>query len=222
MPDDAVAQGEVTSDVIEQETDANTTSPTPTQGTADWDSDDNPHKRRAQDLERQFNGLRGNFQQLNAERQELVKSQNTLAEELAGLRAQYEGRTPEEIESAKSSIRAQARLIAERQAIVNKEQQLAEMAQQQEAIARVLAIEDLARRYGVDKADLEDSSSFKDAERIAKILSKSTRKATLDNRRESKVDAVEGGGSGGTSWNNLTSMEKIRRGVEAEIRKSRS
>lgn len=182
QPDYETAEDAVLDDQVEdsavEETDLDGNAGT---DSFDWDSDENPYKSR-------FAGLQASVQREVEQRQQLEN-------ELAQLRLQSAYQQINELPEEDRTAALQQFFIA--QQLQQRERQLTQREQQNEAIAREAFITQLSQKYGVPRAKLERYSNPDDMEAYAQDVAEERRKARRarekQQRTSGQADRFEGG-----------------------------
>ncbi|GEM_PF-6736792 len=156
-------------------------------GTAQWDSDDNPYKRQAQEMELRFKGLQGTVQRLTEQQKELLKGKE--AEEEARFETELEGMTVTEAQLAREARAAKKEAAAARA-------RLAELDPVAQAAAKQQAALFLAQKYGIRPDVLMEHDNPFAMEAFAKGAAAA--RAQLVKKSPGAVESSSSPGSGGT------------------------
>ncbi len=171
---------------------ADSSAPSGTTPTIDWEAEANPYKP----FKRQYEGLQGNFKTQRQQLDQLLAERPQVVEALAVAQAKAEGRSDEEVESIKRTVQAEAAQVQQQTILRSILEQLA-------PVAKEKVLRDIAKEYGVDPTALDEASTADEAVGIAKALAKVTRKETIQQRQISGADKVEGGGGAPRSFKDI-------------------
>ncbi len=184
---------------VQQATDSETSS-------QNWDDESNPYKAK-------YIGIQGNFKQVHQENQTLRQQTMQMQQELALVKAQMEGRSPEEIAQIRQGFQ-QAGQVEQLLGMMAQEVEQAQQIKQVAApAAKQMVLNAIAEQYGVDAAELADAETPQQAEFYARKMATKQRTQNLQQRRDAGVDVAEHAGGGGTNWDKMSPSEKIAYGV---------
>lgn len=192
------------------ETPAESAQPASQPTETDWNSDENPYRQ-------QYTGLQGVFKQT---RQEVEGLRQQLLEQIkanALLQAHSQGATPEELKTLAAGHDEKVKLAQAVQLLAERESQNMNMMQGLEPVYKRIAIENIAKQFGVSPDELMDAPTPDAAIYTAQKLSKSGKtRGNFQERKESGVDKAGSAGSG-LVIRRMTSDEYFEAGLKEEL-----
>ncbi len=172
----------------------------------DWEHEGNPYRAK-------YTGLQGNFKQVHQQNQQLSQQTRELQQELALVRAQMEGRSPEEIAQIRQGFQQQSQVEQLLGMMAQEVEQAQQIKQVAAPVAKQMVLNAIAKQYGVDAAELADAETPQQAEFYARKMATKQRTQNLQQRKDAGVDVAEHAGGGGTNWDKMSPSEKIAYGV---------
>lgn len=193
----------------EGETPAETAQPEIAQPGTEKPSDDNTWRE-------QYTGLQGVFKQTKAQADQLRQQLLEQIKANALLQAQIQGASKEELADLTVQHDNQVKLAQAAQLLLEREASQVTTMQALEPVIKRMALENIAKQYKVDMADLEDAQTPDAAIALAKHITKNGKsRGSFQERKESRTDTAGSPGTG-VVGRKLTSSDYFQAGLKEE------